>query len=110
MAETFRNVTEEMSDVRELIPDFFVLPELFLNLEKNNFGIMQSKERVHNVELPGWCHGDPYKFITSHRMALEGDIVSKQIHNWIDLIFGYKQRGKEAELSLNKFFYLTYDG
>lgn len=64
MAETFRNVTEEMSDVRELIPDFFVLPELFLNLEKNNFGIMQSKERVHNVELPGWCHGDPYKFVT----------------------------------------------
>lgn len=40
MAETFRNVTEEMSDVRELIPDFFVLPELFLNLEKNDFGIM----------------------------------------------------------------------
>jgi hypothetical protein len=28
---------------------------------------------------------------------------------WIDLIFGYKQRGKEAQKALNTFFYLTYD-
>ena len=28
---------------------------------------------------------------------------------WIDLVFGYKQRGKEAEKALNTFFYLTYD-
>ena len=39
MVETFRNVTEEMSDVRELIPEFFFLPEMFLNLEKHDFGI-----------------------------------------------------------------------
>lgn len=44
-----------MSDVRELIPEFYYLPELFLNLEKHNFGLMQSKERVHNVILPPWC-------------------------------------------------------
>lgn len=54
MIETFRNVTEELSDVRELIPEFFTLPEMFLNLEKHDFGLMQTKERVHNVILPDW--------------------------------------------------------
>lgn len=29
-----------MSDVRELIPEFFTLPEMFLNLEKHDFGLM----------------------------------------------------------------------
>lgn len=29
-----------MTDVREMIPDFFYLPEMLLNLEKNDFGIM----------------------------------------------------------------------
>jgi len=28
---------------------------------------------------------------------------------WIDLIFGYKQRGRAAEEALNVFFYLTYE-
>ncbi|KAL4471642.1 hypothetical protein ABPG74_008535 [Tetrahymena malaccensis] len=107
--ETFKNVTEEMSDVRELIPEFYYLPELFLNLEKHDFGIMQSKERVHNVVLPPWCNQDPYLFIYNHRLSLEGEIVSRNIHQWIDLIFGYKSRGKEAEQSLNKFYYLTYE-
>jgi hypothetical protein len=29
--------------------------------------------------------------------------------DWIDLVFGFKQRGKEAAKALNTFFYLTYD-
>lgn len=32
------------------------------------------------------------------------------MHNWIDLIFGYKQRGPEAEKAHNVFYYLTYEG
>ena len=38
-----------------------------------------------------------YKF----REALECDYVSKHIHEWIDLVFGYKQRGTEAEKADN---------
>jgi len=36
--------------------------------------------------------------------------VSDNIHQWIDLVFGYKQRGKEAEAAHNVFYYLTYEG
>jgi hypothetical protein len=43
------------------------------------------------------------------RQALESDYVSKNIHNWIDLIFGYKQSGKDAEKNLNVFYYMTYE-
>ena len=30
------------------------------------------------------------------------------VHEWIDLIFGYKQRGPEAVKADNLFYYLTY--
>ena len=32
------------------------------------------------------------------------------MHEWIDLIFGYKQRGKESISAHNVFYYLTYEG
>jgi hypothetical protein len=45
-----------------------------------------------------------------HRKALESDYVSQHLHEWIDLIFGYKQKGSEAEKALNVFMYCTYEG
>lgn len=42
--------------------------------------------------------------------ALETEQVSKNIHKWIDLIFGYKQRGKASKLADNWFHPLCYEG
>ena len=114
LQESFKGATEEISDVRELTPEFYYCPEFLLNLENHDFGIQQTGNRVHNVKLPLWSqkplnNSNPYNFIKMHRELLEDEYVSENINNWIDLIFGYKQRGKEAINSLNTFFYLTYE-
>ena len=53
------------------------------------------------------CIG-PEDFTTKMREALECEYVSEQLNCWIDLIFGYKQRGNEAILADNGEKYL-YD-
>ena len=67
---------------------------MFLNLNNFDFGLTQDGERIDNVDLPIWANGNPYKFVTVMRKALESDFVSRNLSYWIDLIFGSKQRGK----------------
>jgi hypothetical protein len=55
LKEQFNNAISESSDVREFLPEGFYMPEMYLNLEKLDFGIQQNKVRVHNVILPEWC-------------------------------------------------------
>jgi beige protein homolog 1 len=99
------------ADIRELIPEFFCLPEFLTNINGYNFGTLQSTgARVDNVVLPPWAKGDPKIFIAKHREALESPYVSQNLHNWIDLIFGYKQRGDAAIENLNVFHHLSYRG
>ncbi|XP_010474048.1 PREDICTED: BEACH domain-containing protein B-like [Camelina sativa] len=54
--------------------------------------------------------GSPEMFIARNREALESEYVSSHLHDWIDLIFGHKQRGKPAVEAANIFYYLTYEG
>jgi hypothetical protein len=44
------------------------------------------------------------------RAALEAPYVSANLHHWIDLIFGHKQRGPAAVDADNVFYHLTYEG
>ena len=41
---------------------------------------------------------------------MESEYVSQNLHHWVDLIFGYKQKGKAAIDANNVFFHLTYEG
>ena len=64
---------------------------------------------VDDVELPPWA-STAEEFVRINREALESEHTSEHIHEWIDLIFGYTQRGDAAMESDNLFYYLTYDG
>jgi WD40 repeat protein len=137
-----------MSDVKELIPEFYFDYRMFLNVDGFDLGRRQPLvkgdmgAKVGHVILPPWVMGmnnkekeqeekeedeeedeevekesinmsairQAYEFVRLNRAALESDYVSNHLHEWIDLIFGHKQRGPSAELNHNLFFYLTYEG
>lgn len=127
-----------MADVKELIPEFFYLPEFLIN--SNHFdlgkyliieyiinilflfffvcnytscsrtGSKQSGVQLGDIVLPPWAKQDPREFIRVHRLALECDYVSQHLHQWIDLIFGCKQNGPAAVEAVNVFHHLFYEG
>ncbi|KAH0882382.1 hypothetical protein HID58_058478 [Brassica napus] len=106
---TWNGVLEDMSDVKELVPEMFYLPEVLTNENSIEFGTTQLGEKLDAVKLPPWAK-NPVDFVHKQRKALESEHVSAHLHEWIDLIFGYKQRGKEAIMANNVFFYITYEG
>ncbi|CAM6090221.1 unnamed protein product [Calypogeia fissa] len=106
---TWNGVLEDMSDVKELVPELFYMPEILTNTNGLHLGKTQNGETLGDVKLPPWAT-DPVDFVHKNRLALESEYVSANLHKWIDLVFGYKQRGKEAVSANNVFFYMTYEG
>nr|XP_019943616.1 PREDICTED: neurobeachin-like [Paralichthys olivaceus] len=109
ITRSWRNCQRDTSDVKELIPEFYYLPEMFVNSNGYHLGMREDRSMVCDVDLPAWAK-KPEDLVRINRMALESEFVSCQLHQWIDLIFGYKQRGPEAVRALNVFHYLTYEG
>lgn len=113
VSDAFNNCLNNMADFKELIPEFYDIEQngdFLLNEAKINFGKRFNGTPVNNVQLPPWANDSPEKFVQTLRDALESDYVSKNLHHWIDLIFGYKQRGEEALKANNLFFHLCYEG
>ncbi|KAL3371685.1 hypothetical protein AABB24_008296 [Solanum stoloniferum] len=106
---TYRNCLSNTSDVKELIPEFFYMPEFLINSNSYHFGVKQDGEPIGDICLPPWAKGCPEEFVSKNREALESEYVSSNLHQWIDLVFGYKQRGKPAVEAANIFYYLTYE-
>ena len=99
---SFNCASTQKSDLRELIPEIFCFPELFINSNDFYFGEIlnvdnNKYERVQNVVLPKWCNNNEYDFIYKHRMCLESKDVSLKINEWFDSIFGYYQKGEKAK-------------
>ncbi|KAM6985955.1 LOW QUALITY PROTEIN: neurobeachin a [Aplochiton taeniatus] len=109
IGHAWRTCQRDTADVKELIPEFYYLPEMFVNSNDYELGVREDGVSVSDIELPNWAK-KPEDFVRINRMALESEFVSCQLHQWIDLIFGYKQRGPEAVRSLNVFNFLCYEG
>uniref|UniRef100_A0A8D1WU59 Protein FAN n=1 Tax=Sus scrofa TaxID=9823 RepID=A0A8D1WU59_PIG len=110
IAETWRNCLDGATDFKELIPEFYGEDVSFLvNSLRLDLGKKQGGQLVEDVELPPWAQS-PEDFLQKSRDALESDHVSEHLHEWIDLVFGYKQKGRDAVEAHNVFHPLTYEG
>ena len=73
----------------ELIPEFYFVPEIFLNLNFCYFG-KNKNNIINNIKL-----GEGFKsileLISFHQNNLNSDTFSSQINKWIDNIFGENQ-------------------
>uniref|UniRef100_A0A6Q2WU99 Neutral sphingomyelinase (N-SMase) activation associated factor n=1 Tax=Esox lucius TaxID=8010 RepID=A0A6Q2WU99_ESOLU len=110
IGETWKNCLEGATDFKELIPDFFGNdPSFLLNRQNLDLGKRQDGSSVQDVDLPPWA-ADASDFLQKSQKALESQYVSEHLHEWIDLVFGFKQRGSEAVAAQNVFHPLTYEG
>ncbi|KAK9870435.1 hypothetical protein WA026_008004 [Henosepilachna vigintioctopunctata] len=110
--DVYKNCLNNMSDFKELIPEFYDTAQegkFLVNEMGINFGYRHNGLKVGDVEIPPWSQSAK-DFVQKLRDALENDIVSESLHHWIDLIFGYKQKGDEARKANNVFYYLCYEG
>ena len=106
----WKSCNTSSSDVKELLPEFFTCPDMFTNTNNFPLGVTQAKLSIDCVKLPPWAKGSPHEFVRLHRLALESEYVSQNLHHWIDLIFGCKQRGHAALEANNLFHPFSYEG
>lgn len=105
--QVYSSVLTQMNDYRELPAEFYFQPEFLLNMDHFDLGKADG-EVVDDVTLPPWAK-NVMNYVYMNRKALESEYVSQTIHNWIDLIYGIKQRGKESVDSSNVYKQEMYD-
>ena len=109
IGRSYASITSTNADFRELIPEFFTLPDFLVNSNKFKFGINPyTKQDIDDVVLPNWAR-TATEFIHIHRQALESNYVSNNLHKWIDLIFGFAQSGQAAIDADNTYFDESYE-
>ena len=110
---TVKNILSQKNDIKELIPEFYFLPELFENINNFNFNYNNNNKeeiKVNNVLIPKKI---PYnrknyenllmfdnksiqnlyfKFIVFLNREFENNEITLNLKNWIDMIFGVKQK------------------
>eukprot|EP00474_Spongospora_subterranea_P002403 CRZ02861.1 hypothetical protein [Spongospora subterranea] len=110
--DTWRSCNNNPADVKELIPQFYdtsAKPKFLMECSPF-LGHRHDGSAVGAVSLPPWANNDPCNFVSMLREALDCEHVKRHLHHWIDLIFGFSQRGEAAEQANNVFYHMTYEG
>ena len=115
LENTFSNISAQKSDLRELIPEFFYLPEMFMNINSINFGKKGTNESVDDVIMPKSLANkninifdkiknnesdendmkkNNYKkyFIFIEDMKNRLESLTKELSSWLNIVFGPNQK------------------
>ena len=90
---------------RELIPELFSMPEVYLNLNFNDFGKQKEGLLINDVNCKPYAE-NPVEFCYFIRNMLNFDAnVNNNINKWFDFIFGINQisKNKNEEKFLRSF-------
>lgn len=113
----FYNSITQKSDLRELIPEFFYLPEMFMNMNSINFHENAEKVLVDDVIIPDDFEKNKsikdvenfFLFIGNMKDKLEKS-PKDNLNKWMNLIFGNQQKFlNKNELLFRNTSYLDVD-
>lgn len=97
------------NDTKEVTPEFyFGSGDFLVNVHGLDFGETANGTKVDDAHLPKWAKS-PAHFVSVLKSALESKYVSSNMHLWIDLIFGCKQKAESAKAANNLFYHMTYE-
>ena len=92
---------QRMNNNREIIPEFFCIPEIYINLNDNDFGKQKDDIRVHNISFEPYAK-NPIEFCYILKNMINNDTeINNNIHQWFDFIFGVNQTGDYLNLKNN---------
>ena len=103
---------EKNNNNREPIPELYTIPEVYINLNSNDFGkqSLNDQGRIHNVECLPYAD-NAYEFVYKFKFMLNNDEeINTKINLWFDFIFGINQYNKdningEGIRNFNKYCY-----
>jgi hypothetical protein len=101
VARTWHDVQFVVPDFRELVPEFFCFPGFLRNDNRLDLG------EFGDVVLPKWAKTAD-EFVHINRKALESPNTSANLNGWVDLIFGFRSRGQNAQSFSNDFIESAY--
>ena len=127
--EAFHNIAIQKSDLRELIPEFFYLPEMFMNINSINFHENSNNVLVDDVIIPKLDFIEKNKnkentnkneiildnknienyFYFVENMKNKLEMSKDKIYLWINIIFGvYQKYNKEQEQLFRTESYIDF--
>ena len=80
----------------EAIPEFYTDPTIFSSIHSDlpDLGLPDWLDSVNDKESSDWSAAQ--EFCDWHLSMLESEPVSRDLHTWFDLTFGYKLSGAAA--------------
>ena len=103
---TLESTLTQKSDLREMIPEIYYFPELFDNKNELNLGMLVDNEKIDNVSFNSSTDNPFTKYRVMAELRNYFESPNLYINNWIDLIFGAKQKESSGKNYYSEDMYI----